>query len=360
MQSVTERLLGWYKLAPRQLPWKASRDPYKIWLSEIILQQTRVQQGTPYYLKFTEKYPTVRKLAKAPLDDVLKLWEGLGYYSRARNLHFAANQVINDFDGVFPTDYKSLLKLKGVGEYTAAAIASFAYDEPVAVVDGNVFRFISRLYGIATPIDSTTGKKQFKQKAQQILDINDPATHNQAIMDFGALICSPRKPQCAICPFSLDCVAFQEDRIGILPVKSKAIVKRHRFFTYYILHDENRVIIQKREGKDIWNGLYQFPMVEQQDLMVETSENGPETSEFASLKKKALSNELFKGCKQDLSHQRIHANFVVLQLEDLHQIDMLPGWIGVSLSELFSYAYPKLIHSFLAENSDWYTKDNRL
>ena len=201
MKSFSKKLLEWYNPTSRNLPWKQTNDAYKIWLSEIILQQTRVEQGTPYYLAFIKKYPTVKKLANAPLDDVLKLWEGLGYYSRARNLHVAAQQILEIHQGKFPETYAEIVALKGIGNYTAAAIASFAYNLPHAVVDGNVFRVLSRVFGIETPIDSTEGKKQFAQLAQQLLDKKKPSIHNQAIMDFGALVCKPQNPLCEQCPF---------------------------------------------------------------------------------------------------------------------------------------------------------------
>ena len=258
----TTHLLQWASQHERHLPWKESKNPYYIWLSEIILQQTRVEQGLPYYLKFVEHYPTVFDLANATEDEVLKDWEGLGYYSRARNLHAAAKYIATELDGHFPDTYDSILKLKGVGPYTAAAIASFAFQLPYAVVDGNVYRVLSRFFGMDTPIDSTIGKKQFANLAQQLLDPTKPDVYNQAIMDFGATWCTPKQAKCNKCPLSEQCAAFQTNRVEKYPIKQKKLKKRTRYFHYLIFNYSGQTWIEKRAGKDIWQGLYQFPLIE--------------------------------------------------------------------------------------------------
>ena len=351
--SVTKRLLSWYDADIRELPWKATRDPYKIWLSEIILQQTRVQQGTPYYLRFVDRFPNVTSLASAQLDEILKLWEGLGYYSRARNLHAAAKQVVDDHNGEFPSNYTSLLELKGVGEYTAAAIASFAYDEPVAVVDGNVFRFLSRLFGEGLPIDSAAGKKRFKELATSILNKEKVAAHNQAIMDFGALVCLPRNPKCDECPFETDCVAKNDGRIELLPFKAKRIRKRERDFHYYIITDGRRVVIDQRSEKDIWNGLYQFPLLET-DAIKEQQKAALQPADrlIRDVMKNAISKVTYPGYKQVLSHQNINARFTVMRMKDLSLIKRGVGWRIIHKEDLFKFAYPRIIHTFLGEMAE--------
>ena len=248
-KTFTKKLLKWFVSNYRPLPWKGEKNPYLIWLSEIILQQTRVEQGLPYYEKFRKKYPTIKDLALAPEDEVMKLWEGLGYYSRARNLHTTAKFISKDLDGIFPKTHKEILALKGVGSYTAAAIASFAYNLPYAVVDGNVYRVLSRYFGIATPIDSTDGKKEFALLAQELLATEKPGAYNQAIMDFGATHCMPKQPKCITCLLNKKCKAFTENRIDILPVKTKKIKKRTRYLNYLIINQGNQVFINKRTGK---------------------------------------------------------------------------------------------------------------
>ena len=256
-------LADWYLENKRSLPWRETNEPYRIWLSEIILQQTRVDQGKPYYLSFVKAFPKVEDLAQAEEVDVLKLWQGLGYYSRARNLHASAKYVASDLQGKFPSSYKDLLALKGVGDYTASAIASICYNEPVAVVDGNVFRVLSRIFGIDTPINSTEGVKQFKQLAQELLDKKDPANFNQGIMEFGATHCKPQNPLCDSCPFAAKCVAFNQNRISELPVKLKKQKVKNRYFNYLVfISEEGETILEQRRGKGIWEGLYEFPLVE--------------------------------------------------------------------------------------------------
>ncbi|WP_240612581.1 A/G-specific adenine glycosylase [Brumimicrobium salinarum] len=251
----------WYRQNGRILPWRATKNPYKIWLSEIILQQTRVEQGKAYYIKILKRFPKVEMLAAADEQEVLKLWQGLGYYSRARNLHAAAKQVVNDFEGVFPCTFKDILSLKGVGDYTASAIASFAFDLPHAVLDGNVFRLLSRYFNDPTPIDTTIGKKTFKQYVDELLDVNDPATFNQAIMEMGALVCKPKNPDCENCVLNSSCLAYNEGNPLTLPVKAKKVKVTKKYFHYFIYPSEYLQLI-KRDDQGIWKNMYEFPVIE--------------------------------------------------------------------------------------------------
>lgn len=253
--------MEWYRANGRELPWRGIDDPYKVWLSEIILQQTRVAQGMPYYLSFTKAFPTVAHLAKASEQEVLNLWQGLGYYSRARNLHAAAKYVANDLDGVFPNNYRDLLKLKGVGDYTASAIASIVFNEPKAVIDGNVFRVVSRLFLVEDNIADTRSKPVFAQIANELLDRERPGDFNQAIMDFGAMQCSP-KPECGTCPLTKHCRAYELNSQRELPVKIKNLKRRKRYFHYFYLHHNSLIYLKRRSGKDIWKGLYELPLIE--------------------------------------------------------------------------------------------------
>ena len=344
-----ESLLNWYRPEDRPLPWKGIQNPYHIWLSEIILQQTRVEQGLAYYLRFVETYPSIQDLAAAPDDEVMKLWEGLGYYSRARNLLAAARYVAQDLGGVFPTTYEDIRLLKGVGPYTAAAIASFAYNLPHAVVDGNVFRVLARFFGISTPQDSTEGKKQFTQLAEALLDVTQAGLYNQAIMDFGATLCLPRNPHCKKCPLQTHCIALHEKRIGELPVKSKKIVKTERFFHYLVFNFAGQVLIQKREEKDIWQELYQFPLLERDSL-----EQSWALLEAKLLEKTGLTltpHTLRSGTKvfqQLLTHQVVNVRFWELDLQAL-PTSIPDNWIWIKRTDLNKYAFPKVIDRYLGD-----------
>lgn len=347
----SKKLLEWYAQSERPMPWKGEKNAYFIWLSEIILQQTRVEQGLPYFLKFKAQYPTVKDLANAPEVEVMKLWEGLGYYSRARNLHSAAKFIANDLNGVFPDRYEDILALKGVGPYTAAAIASFAYNLPYAVVDGNVYRVLSRFFGIDEPIDTTRGKKLFSALAQELLTTKKAGVYNQAIMDFGATHCMPKNTKCNNCNLSKKCVAFNDNRVNELPVKSKKIKKRERFFNYLNVQLEENTLITKRTSKDIWQNLYEFPLIESEKLL-----------DKGELKKSTLWETLFqenqveiigksKVFKQQLTHQKIHACFWKISLKKLDKEDENP-FIFVDKKELNKFPFPKII--------DWYLQDNSL
>tara|TARA_B100000497_G_scaffold127893_1_gene171618 strand:+ start:2302 stop:3339 length:1038 start_codon:yes stop_codon:yes gene_type:complete len=259
MGYFSSNIINWYKNCKRDLPWRKTRNPYKIWLSEIILQQTQVKQGLPYYEKFIATFPTVSKLANADEEQVLKLWQGLGYYSRARNLHFAAKQIYEK--GYFPNNYKDIISLKGVGEYTAAAIASFAYKLPYAVVDGNVFRLLSRFYGIDIPINTSKGKKHFTELAQTLITKDNPDTFNQSIMEFGSQMCKPKNPNCENCPLQSKCVSYSESTIHLLPVKQGKVKVKTVYFDYFFFKKDTKTLISKRTSKGIWQNLYEFPLI---------------------------------------------------------------------------------------------------
>ena len=323
-------LLQWFKNNGRSLPWRETKDAYAIWLSEVILQQTRIVQGMSYWERFMAQWPTVNDLAAATENEVLKAWQGLGYYSRARNLHTAAQQVMKL--GGFPQTFKELKTLKGVGDYTAAAIASIAFGEPVAVVDGNVYRVLSRYYGIETPIDSTEGKKEFQALAQSLLPINEPADYNEAIMDFGATQCTPNSPHCSACPLCETCVAFREQRINELPVKSKKVKQRERHFTYLCIEYEGKIAIHQRGAGDIWQGLWEFP----QEEHLTSSEDSAWKTEAQLLQ---------KGVKHILTHQILLADIYLWQPARRPQ---LPSeFIWIKKQDLENYALPRLIEILL-------------
>ena len=326
----------WYYQHKRALPWRQTTNPYYIWLSEIILQQTRVEQGRAYYERFVQTFPTVQDLASAPEEAVLLLWQGLGYYSRARNLHKAARQIAAMGD--FPSDYKTILSLPGVGPYTAAAIASFAFGQPYAVLDGNVFRVLSRYFGVDTPIDSTEGKKEFKALADEMLDKKRPSLYNQAIMDFGAMLCKPIGADCGSCPLRDGCMAYEQNKVQSLPVKGKKIEQRTRYFSYvYLCTDKEEVQISRRSGNDIWRGLYQFPLVESEEEM-----------SLSALQQKFPQGQwtlLKQGFVHQLTHQRLVVNFYRLQLPVK---DTSLAGIWVKESELQNYAMPQLLIKLLS------------
>lgn len=344
-----KKLLEWAAAHPRPLPWKNTRDPYIIWLSEIILQQTRVEQGSPYFLKFAEKYPTVQHLAAAPEDELMKMWEGLGYYSRARNLHAAAKKIVED-GGKFPDTFEAIKKMKGVGEYTASAIASFAFDLPFAVVDGNVFRVLSRIFGVATPIDSTEGKKEFSKLADLLLDRTVPGKYNQAMMDFGATHCTPANPKCSQCTFSADCVAFQTGRVSDLPVKGKKLEKRLRYFNFLKIKTGEKVVIRKRAEKDIWRNLYEFPLIET-DNPAEKPEDLKTGKGSGGLFLKEIPDSVFqhpKRYQQLLTHQKIIATFWEWEAGEGFHIDF-SGFLTVDQKLLGKFAFPKVIDLYLKD-----------
>lgn len=344
-------MLAWHDKHARSLPWKEDRDPYKIWVSEIILQQTRIIQGLPYYHKFIARFPDIFSLAIAPEDDLMKVWEGLGYYSRARNMQWTARHIVDKMNGHFPDNYNDLILLKGIGPYTAAAISSFAFDEARAVVDGNVYRVISRYFGMDVPTDTTAGKKEFAEKAHEIIDPDQPGKYNQAIMDFGAMQCIPGQPDCLRCPFQQSCIARRSGRILELPQKLKKPVKKDRTFQYFVLiTPDGSTIVRKRSRKDIWKGLYEFPMVEGANLT--PKDLNRETLNLLSGFGYTGSYQLHPATvlHQTLSHQNITGHFheVILNTD---QITTGDTFYLVDYKNLCNFAFPKLIDWFIAKKT---------
>lgn len=347
------RLISWYEDHKRDLPWRSTHEPYQVWLSEIILQQTRVDQGMAYYLKFIDHYPTVQDLANAKEEEVLKDWQGLGYYSRARNLHFTAKYVTNELNGQFPNNFKDLQQLKGVGKYTAAAIASFCFGEVVPVVDGNVYRVICRLMGIDTPIDTTAGAKAVSEIAEELISKENPATYNQAIMEFGALQCTPKKPDCMFCPFNEECVARGTNRIHELPIKAKKIKQRERHFHYLVIRDGENIYLNKRTEKGIWQHLYDFPLIEADQALTPTA-----LLEHEELKALLGQSKNYKHLqrtntfKHILSHQIIKATFWEFEVEEA--TPALQDYTTVNLHDLDTFAVPKLIENYLKSKPEFH------
>ena len=347
-------LIRWYLENKRDLPWRKTDNPYLIWLSEIMLQQTRVAQGTPYFISFTINFPTVFDLAEANEEQVLKLWQGLGYYSRARNLHKTAQFVATELSGVFPDNYNDLLKLKGVGEYTAAAIASFSYNEAVPVVDGNVFRVLSRYFDVETDIASASAKKEFAALAFELMPKDNPALFNQAIMEFGALQCVPKSPNCGVCVFNESCAALQKKKVDQLPVKSKKLKVLNRFFNYLVVSDDNdNTIIQKRTAKGIWHNLYEFPLIEtEKDEDFENitkqiqsdsfKENNPSVSELAKQIKRILEYNP-ESIIHKLSHQHLHIKFWKVKVQGVVEN-------GIDATTLKTFPFPIVIHNFIEKD----------
>ncbi len=340
-----QEIIGWYRQNKRDLPWRNTKDPYTIWLSEIILQQTRVEQGMPYFYRFVENYPTVADFASASEEEILKHWQGLGYYSRGRNMHKTANVVMEEFSGYFPKKYDELIKLKGIGEYTAAAIASFTADEPKAVVDGNVFRLLARYYGIGEPINTPKGKKVFTKLANEVIDRQQPGLSNQAVMEFGSLICRPKNPDCFNCRVVSNCTAYRTNTITKLPMKLGVQKVRDRYFNYIIALKENKILINKRGPNDIWQNLHDFPLIE--------------TSQF-SRAEELISGEYFESkfgtncvithvegpVKHLLSHQRIFAQFIFISGFTDSLLPEAP-WSYIAEDQLEKLPVPKLIFAFL-------------
>lgn len=337
-------LQPWYREHQRPLPWRRTREPYRIWLSEVILQQTRVDQGLAYWERFVERYPTVADLGRASEDEVLKLWQGLGYYSRARNLRTAAQQVVQAHKGRFPADHKALLGLKGVGDYTAAAIGSICFDLCEPVVDGNVYRVLSRVFGLSTPIDSTAGRKEFRELAARLMDPARPGDHNQAVMELGATVCSPKDPKCAACPLEARCIAKATGRIAELPVKAGRTKVRTRHFNYLHIASAKGTFLRKRIEKDIWQGLHEFPLIES------TGKLGPKKME------QALAERFGKGwtlgkregpVKHVLSHQVIQAIFWTVEAP--HGFRAPVDWVRVPEETMSGYAVSRLMERYIAQ-----------
>ena len=342
--SFSELLLQWYAINKRELPWRNTNNPYFIWISEIILQQTKVSQGLPYYLKFIKTFPNVDMLASANEDKVLKLWQGLGYYSRARNIHFTAKHIKNNFNGIFPSNYDDILSLKGVGVYTAAAIASFSFGLPYAVVDGNVVRVLSRVFGIYINYESSAGKRRYNKLAQDLLSIKNPAENNQAIMEFGALQCTPKVPQCSRCPFNSICKAYITNSIDRLPMKLTKLNFKKRFLNYLVIQSNDKVVLGKR-NIGIWKGLYEFPVIEniknQSEKAIISSNKWKNLFKKSQPKIVSVSDVFI----HKLSHQHIYAKFWIIQLNFFE----LDNYAFISQSKLNKIPVSRLIDKFLKE-----------
>ena len=338
-----QTILNWYSENKRTLPWRKTKDPYKIWLSEVILQQTKVAYGVKYYKDFIIKFPTIHDLAKANQQTILKLWQGLGYYNRAINLHHTAKYISNNLDGNFPTQFDELIKLKGVGDYTASAISSICFNENVPVVDGNVYRVLSRYFGMANPINRSPAFKIFKKKANELIrDVKSPGNYNQAIMEFGALQCTP-KPKCSTCILSNQCFAFQNNIVNELPVKIKKKNNKTRYFNYIVpVNKENKTRIVQRNSNDIWDKLYQFPLVESNETIVNfsTSLIGDSLDDYLILNKKAIQKIDRTNIKHELSHQTLYISFWKLELNT-------PIINGIKISDIDNYPFPVPIKNFI-------------
>lgn len=348
MKDIRRRLHQWYNENKRDLPWRHTTDAYKIWVSEIMLQQTQVVQGLPYYLRFMERFETVQDLASAPEDEVLKLWQGLGYYSRARNLHFAAKQVVNDNDGVFPTSYDELKTLKGVGDYTASAVSSFSSGEARACIDGNVIRVVSRLFGIDEPYDTSAGQRMIRSFAEQLLCEKDSALHNQAMMEFGALQCTPKNTLCDDCVLRDQCVAFSQGNVAQLPIKSKRTKVKDLFLYYFVFHHNATVVVKQRSDSGIWRNMYEFPIIEsdvklkKQDLLQRAqAELGVDNASVLTFS---------EAYTHILSHRRIQATFVEVEMESSRALS--GGELQVSYSDFGEYPISRLIERFWQDFRD--------
>jgi A/G-specific adenine glycosylase len=346
----SKRIIDWYHSNHRQLPWRETHDAYKIWLSEIILQQTRVAQGLPYYMEFAKTFPTVFDLAKASEKKVLRLWQGLGYYSRARNLHACAKEIIKNFNGKFPDTFEELKKLPGVGPYTAAAVASIAFRENVAVVDGNVYRVLSRIFGIDKDITSDEGKKYFFSVANQLIDSKRPDVFNQAVMEFGALHCTPKAPKCADCIFLKNCEARRKNLQNVLPFKSKKQKVRARYFNYFVIGDGRKTFMRQRKGKDIWKGLYDFYLIEtKRNQRPETLIDQDKILSGAKIVQRA------KAFTHILSHQKLKVKFVEVEKTISTKEERLIKELGLkkfTASEISKLPKPILIERFLRAAHD--------
>lgn len=342
MNIFSKAIIEWYEENKRELPWRETSDPYLIWISEIILQQTRVAQGYDYFMRFIRRFPDVRTLAEADEEEVMKYWQGLGYYSRARNLHAAAKSM----QGTFPKTYEEVRALKGVGEYTAAAICSFAYGMPYAVVDGNVYRVLSRYFGIDTPIDSTEGKKLFAALAQEMLDKQHPALYNQGIMDFGAIQCTPQSPNCLFCPLAESCAALAKGLVAKLPVKQHKTKTTNRYFNYVYVRAGAYTYISKRTGEDIWKNLYELPLIETQAALPEEEFRAlPEFRAMFAEGEEIVVRSVCRDVKHVLSHRVIYANFYEVTLPE--ESASFGDFKKIKADELGRYAVSRLVHAFL-------------
>jgi len=345
----SQKILSWYNINKRDLPWRNTNNPYFIWISEVILQQTRVEQGKQYYLKFINTFPDITSLAKANEDKILKLWQGLGYYSRARNLHRGAKQIIEEHKGVFPDKYNELLNIYGIGPYTAAAITSIAFNNAVAAIDGNVYRVLSRVFEVNDPIDSRAGKKTFENLANKLIDKKQPGNYNQALMELGALICKPRNPDCKNCPLLNNCLAYKNNRISLLPVKSKKILIRHRYFYYLIINFDEWIYVKQRTENDIWKQLYDFPLIEsdREQPINSIIQNTDWINIFGKIHTTLY--YVSEIIKHQLTHQKIYVRFIHLTIKNEKKLPA--NFIKINKRDIFGLAVPKIIENYLMNGS---------
>lgn len=343
----SKKLTRWYEKNKRDLPWRDTQDPYYIWLSEIILQQTRVEQGLPYYLKFVKQFPTIKHLAKANEDEVLKLWQGLGYYTRARNLHYTAKIICENRGEKFPENYEEILKLKGIGAYTAAAIASFAFDLPHPVVDGNVQRVFARIFGISEAVNSSSAERKFYALAEKLIDRKNPSTFNQAMMEFGAIHCTPINPKCEKCIFRENCIAFKTNRVQELPFKEKKSKPRNRYFNYLVIQTGDTVFLNKRNKNDIWKNLYEFPLIESGNPLSKKEIITSAGWEEILGKIRYNVDSISKTHKHILSHQRIYACFWEVSISEKSKSKIPDSFLEIKKTEIKQYAVPRLIERYL-------------
>ncbi len=343
--NVSQSVGKWYDLNKRSLPWRETKNPYYIWISEILLQQTRMKQGIFYYHKFIKRFPTIFELAASPVEEVLNIWQGLGYYSRARNMHKAANTIVDRFHGDFPSDLHTLRQLPGIGDYSAAAIASLAFHVAVASIDGNVYRLLARYYGITSRRDTAKGKKDFKEAASELLDRSNPGRHNQAMIELGALICLPKKPLCDECPLNASCYALKNKSISELPKKKKKSKQVHRYFYYLVIIRRGYVYMKQRTENDIWALLYDFPLIETQkkrnpELLVKDSEW---VNFFKNYKVRITS--ISPEHKHVLSHQIIHARFIEVDIDKNYHPENI---VAIGFDEIDNYPFPRLIDKYVS------------
>ncbi|RUT73182.1 A/G-specific adenine glycosylase [Ancylomarina longa] len=342
---LSNQIINWYNQHKRDLPWRQTKDAYLIWISEIMLQQTKVASVIEYYLRFIDRFPTIGDLAMAEEQEVLKMWQGLGYYSRARNLHTASKTIQSQHNGVFPVNYPDILELKGIGTYTAAAISAFAFNLPYAVLDGNVFRILSRYYGVKTPIDSSVGKKIFQKLASETMGKASPEIYNQAIIEFGALQCTPKSPKCDICPLLKSCTASQSGLVALLPKKTKQIKLKNRYFYYLFLSCNDSLAIVKREGNDIWRNLYQFPLIEKSESI--SMEELLQSKEWIDCfgNSELVIQSIYKNKVHKLTHQNIHISFIHITISN--DTGIKEKFKFISWEEWENYPVPKPIESFI-------------
>lgn len=347
----SNKILLWYRQNMRDLPWRHESDPYRVWISEVILQQTRIDQGIGYYLHFIERFPNLNILAGASEDEVLKIWQGLGYYSRARNLLSGARQVAELYQGQLPDNAKQLKTIKGIGDYTAAAIASISFNEAVPAIDGNVYRVLSRVFGIETPIDSTEGKKTFAKLAATLMNADHPGDFNQALMEFGALHCKPAQPLCQSCTFQNECLAFNLKKVQVLPVKAKKIRPVNRYFFYLVVEEQGAVYLKKRTSNDIWKNLYDFPMIETPEAIPVEQVIGSSAWQLLFGKGTVEIQAISESIRHLLTHQHLHVQFIHVTIKKgkiMHS-----NFLKIDKRNIFEWPVPKLIENYLNEKSEW-------